>query len=101
MVTVISGTIRYAISGIYRCPWRSVALARSGSSHDVVLGGALLVAKLGVLAVLAVMIVSHSKAVRPAIILFGFASVWIVLVWIVSIIVVVIVVFVGSVLVLA
>ncbi len=59
-----------------------------------------MMAKLGVLAVLAVVIVSHSKSVRPTIVLVGFASVWIVLVGI-PIIVVGIVVFVVAVLILA
>jgi len=92
MVTVISCTISYAIVSINRCPCLSVALPCSGSSHEVVLGGVLLMSKLGVFTVLAVMIVGHSKSVRPAIVVVGFAPVRIVRVLIVAFVVVIAVV---------
>ena len=92
MVTVISCTISYAIVSINRCPCLSGSLACSGSSHEVVPVGVLLVSKLGVFTVLACVIAGNSKSVCPTVVGVGFASVRIGCVWIISVIVVIVVV---------
>ena len=98
---MICCTSCYASAGINRCPLPSVALTRRRASHEVVLGGCLLVAELGVLAVLACVVVRHAKTVRPTVIFVGFVAVWIGVGGIVMIVVVVVAVFVIAVLVLA
>jgi hypothetical protein len=102
IVTVVSCTSSYtSIISINRCPWVSMALASSGSSHEVVLGGSLLVSKFGIFAVLACVVVCHTKTMRLTIVCIGFASDGLIRVVVaVVIIIVVVIVPVGAVLVL-
>ena len=67
--------------------------ASSGPSHEVVLSGSLLVPKFGIFAVLAGVVFGHTKAMCPAIVRIGFASVgWIRVVVVVVVVVIVVVV---------